>query len=82
MDFKRIGKGGDAKFVLEMDFYEANSLLCMVLPAAEKSNIESFKKDAQACNRYTRDDKRRIRKIRQLMEDIQSSFDTMYEENK
>lgn len=80
MTFKRIGKGMYAKFTLEMDFYEANELLCLVLPPAIASNIETFKADARACNGYVSGDKRRIRKLRQLREEIQTSFDTMFKE--
>ena len=86
MKFKRIPKSEDKfaledKFVLEMNFYEANDLLCMILPAAESSNIETFKKDVKARNGYVYGDKCRIRKIRKLREDIQTTFNEMWEED-
>jgi hypothetical protein len=84
MKFKRIGAdqySSSDKFVLEMDFYEANDLLCMILPAAEKSNIETFKADAKAQNGYVRGDKIRIRKIRKLMSNIQTTFNDMWKED-
>ena len=84
MKFKRIGANqysSSDKFVLEMDFYEANDLLCMILPAAEKSNIETFKADVKMQNGYVRGDKIRIRKIRRLMNNIQTTFNDMWKED-
>ena len=74
MKFSKV----EDKFVLEMDFYEANDLLCMILPAAEKSNIKAFKEDVKMQNGYVRGDKSRIRKIRKLQADIQQTFNTMW----
>lgn len=84
MKFKRIGAdqySAEDKFVLEMDFYEANDLLCMILPAAEKSNIETFKADVKAQNGYVRGDKIRIRKIQRLQKAIQQTFNDMWKED-
>lgn len=85
MKFKRIPKDDvhtvEDKFVLEMNFYEANDLLCMILPAAESSNIETFKEDVKAQNGYVPGDKCRIRKIRKLREDIQTTFNEMWKED-
>ena len=74
MKFNSVKGDYETKFVLEMDFYEANDLLCLILPYAEKGNIERFKEDVRLGDGYVRDDKRRIRKIRWLRKRIQEVF--------
>lgn len=74
MKFNSVEGEYGTKFVLEMDFYEANDLLTMILPCAEKGNIERFKEDVRLGDGYVRDDKRRIRKIRWLRNRIQDIF--------
>ena len=76
MKFSKV----EDRFVLEMDFYEANTLLCRILPAAEKSGIKVFKADVKMQNGYVRGDKRHIREIRKLQADILQTFNTMRKE--
>lgn len=73
MKFSKVGD----RFVLEMNFDEANDLECMILPVAEKENIKLFKSDVKMQNGYVRGDKRLIRKIRELREDIDKAFHDM-----
>ena len=75
MKFNKV----EDKFVLEMDFCEANDLLCMILPAAEKKSLETFRADVKMQNGYALSTKNRIRKIRRLRETIQQVFNTMWE---
>lgn len=84
MEFKRIPKDEthyEDKFVLEMDFYECNDLLCMVLPHAIEGNKESFRRDVKAQNGYVKGDKRRIRMLQRLEDEIQTTFNKMWEED-
>lgn len=74
MKFNSVKGEYGTKFVLEMDFYEANDLLCLMLPYAEQGNIERFKEDVHLGDGYVRDDKIRIRKIRWLRNRIQDVF--------
>ena len=77
MKFSKVGD----KFVLEMNFYEANDLACMILPVAEKENIKLFKSDVKMQNGYVQGDKNRIRKMRKLRDDIDKTFHDMWKED-
>lgn len=76
MELKRVETRDENEFILKMDFYEANDLLCMILPVAEKQMLEMFKADVRMQTRYTRGDKIRIRRIRKLQDDLQQALGT------
>ena len=84
MEFKRIPKDEahyEDKFILEMDFYECNEFLCLVLPHAIEGNKESFRWDVKNASMYTQGDKRRTRALKRLQDEIQTTFNKMWEEN-